>query len=612
MKFLLCCVPYDKGHSGISVYINNVIAELKKQGHELTLIVEEQAQGFFPGFDKIVLPKCCNRATVSSLYCFFVLRFKIKARDYDRLVILAANRRMIAHSGRLETFAVVHDLSQYHIPVKYDLFRMCYVKMILPSFARAYANVLVGISQSTENDIALYWKVHPGRIMLNYNGIDRSHLPLDANDAAEKVVFYVSRIEVPGKNHRNLIQAWELLPDSITDEYKLVMAGSDWSGAEQIHQQAAESPKKDSIELPGFITAEQLYNYYKHSVLYVFPSFFEGFGLSLIEAMASGLVCACSNNSSLGEIAGDAAALFDPADPADMAEVIERTLIDQNLRSELRAHGLKREKEFSWERHVHKLTAEWFGYGEVFGCRFASCTMKQALEKIDEMASGTQKHPNVCAFINADCLNQYYTNPEYAALLDRCDLVLPDGVGVEIAARLLGCPVRENVNGTDMLPHLCRSGHSLYLLGAAPGVADKARANLERDFPDTRILGCSHGYFADAAAEAAVIADINRVKPDILLVALGVPRQEKWIFAHRDELCCKVAIGVGGLFDFASGRIPRAPRWMLKMKIEWTYRLYNEPRRLFKRYIIGNPLFLWRVFLNGNTPKYRKNVIPEA
>lgn len=605
MKLLLCCVPYDRGRSGISVYMENVVRELAGQGHELTLIVEEAAASFFPEYGKIVLPRICNHPFVSTLYCFFMLRFRLRAERYDRLIVLAANRRMITHLRRLETFAVVHDLSQYHIPVKYDLFRTFYVKAVLPRFVRRHADAVVAISRSTAKDLVRYWKIPEGKIMLNYNGIDRSRLPLGANDAAAKTVFYVSRLEAPGKNHRNLIRAWELLPDSITASYKLVMGGPDWSGAEQIHRQVAASPKKDSMELPGFVTGKQLYDYYKHCSLYVFPSFYEGFGLSLVEAMASGAVCACSNNSSLAEVAGDAAALFDPASPEDMARVIERALTDSGLRADLRERGLRREKEFSWERHAAKLSGDWFGSCRIFGCRFATCTMTQALDAISEMTAGTQEHPKVCAFINADCLNQYYINREYAGLLERADLVLPDGVGVAIAARYLGNPVRENVNGTDMLPYLCRRGHSLYLLGAAPGVAEKTRENLERDFPGVRIAGTGHGYFADAAAEAEAIAEINRARPDILLVAMGVPRQEKWIFAHREELDCKVAIGVGGLFDFASGRIPRAPKWMLKMKIEWIYRLYNEPIRLFRRYIIGNPLFLWRVFRRGAQPLYQ-------
>ncbi len=603
MKLLLCCVPYDMGRSGISVYIKNVVSELQKQGHELTLLVEEEAQNFFPEYKKIVLPKICNRPIASGLYCLFLLRFRIKKELFDRLIVLAANRRMVSHPA-LETYAVVHDLSQYHVPVKYDWLRTLYIKMVLSRSAKKHTHAIMAVSRSTAVDITRFWHIPPGKILVNYNGINRSSLPLAENDASQKIVLYVSRIEVPGKNHANLIKAWELLPDALTDEYKLIMPGADWFGAAQIHKMAEESPKKASIEMPGFISQEQLRDYYKHGSLYIFPSFFEGFGLSLIEAMASGMVSACSNNSSLGEIAGDAALTFEPGSPQEIAGAIEKALTDRELRSMLRERGLRREKDFSWEAHARMLTSERKGYGTVFGCNFTTGTMAQTLEQIDEMVAGPQAHPKICAFINADCLNQYYTKPEYAELLAQADLVMPDGIGVEIAAKWQGTPVQDNINGTDMLPLLCRMPHSIYLLGAAPGIAEKARENLKRDFPNVRIVGVDHGYFADAAAEKAAIERVNQAKPDILLVAMGVPRQEKWLFKHREELNCKVAMGVGGLFDFASGRIPRAPKWMLKMKIEWTYRLYNEPIRLFKRYIIGNPVFLWRVLLNGSKDLY--------
>jgi len=110
-------------------------------------------------------------------------------------------------------------------------------------------------------------------------------------------------------------------------------------------------------------------------------------------------------------------------------------------------------------------------------------------------------------------------------------------------------------------------------------------------------VGCADGFFKEKSEEQ-IFAELCELKVDILLVALGVPKQEEWIKCNLDKLPGCVAIGVGGLLDFVSGRIPRAPLWMRKCNIEWCFRLYCEPMRLFKRYIIGNPLFLWRVFLN--------------
>ncbi|MDR0933207.1 MAG: WecB/TagA/CpsF family glycosyltransferase [Victivallales bacterium] len=239
---------------------------------------------------------------------------------------------------------------------------------------------------------------------------------------------------------------------------------------------------------------------------------------------------------------------------------------------------------------------------EVFGVKFSTGSMPEALDYISEAIRQNDKKCRFCAFINADCLNLAYKNVTYRAVLAQADRVWADGIGAAIAARYLKTPVTDNVNGTDMLPLLCRAGYKIYLLGGAPGVAERAAERLTATYPEVRIVGAEHGFFAGRDTE--VIDRINRANPEILLVGLGAPRQELWIAEHLSELKCRVVIGVGGLLDFASGRIPRAPKWMRKLKIEWTYRLYQEPRRLFRRYVIGNPLFLWRVLLHGrNAPK---------
>ena len=609
MKIVLLCGPYDSGKSGISVCIRNIVHELGIRGHELTLILDASSADApeFAGFDHIILPRWAERPLFSMLYCLFLLPLRLPRKKWDRLIITAANRRMLLRTP-CETFAVVHDLSQYHIPTKYDIFRMFYIRRVLPFCVRRIPDVVVAVSQSTANDLIKYWKIPPGKIMVDYNGVDQSSLPRDGNDSSEKTVLYVSRIEAPGKNHANLIRAWELLPPSITKEYKLLLAGADWSGAEEIHRQAEASPCAASIEFGGFISSERLRELFLHASLYVFPSFFEGFGLSLIEAMASGLVCACSNNSSLGEIAADAALTFDPANPAEIAEAIRRGLTDAPLRAELRRKGLLRAAEFDWGKHAEMLAGPFRGFAEVFGVRFRTDTMEQALDELDVMLKtpAPDGHPHFCAFVNADCLNIAFKDARYFWILNHAEAVWADGVGVAIGARLVHTPVRGNVNGTDMLPLLCRRKWSLYLFGAAPGVAEKARERLLSEFPMANIVGVDHGFCRTPEEESAVIRRINAAKPDILLVAMGVPRQEEWIITHRPELFCGIAIGVGGLFDFASGRIPRAPLWMRKLRMEWMFRLYQEPVRLFRRYVLGNPLFIWRAVLHGARPRHRK------
>ena len=236
----------------------------------------------------------------------------------------------------------------------------------------------------------------------------------------------------------------------------------------------------------------------------------------------------------------------------------------------------------------------------IFSIPFANCTRTQAIERLDELLRNSRRNGRAAfaAFINAHCMNIAYKDSHYASILkDEADVVWPDGIGIKLAGRILGFDVPYNVNGTDLFPLICRQKYTVYMLGAAPGVAEQAMRNASAQFPDATFVGSCHGYFSEEHKEQDAIAEINALNPDILLVALGVPRQEKWIAAHRGELRCGVAVAVGGLLDFISGRIPRAPLWMRDNGLEWCYRLYQEPVRLFKRYIIGNPLFLFRVLL---------------
>lgn len=234
----------------------------------------------------------------------------------------------------------------------------------------------------------------------------------------------------------------------------------------------------------------------------------------------------------------------------------------------------------------------------VFGVKYQIGTMEEALSDIDSMIENNNGKAMPCAFVNAHCLNIAFRNMEYVNVLNSFPRVWADGIGAAIGAKRSGKNVKANVNGTDMLPLLCDRGHSIYLLGGKPGVAEAAMKKLNETIPNAKITGAWHGYFGDDPT--APLDDIAQKKPDIVLVGMGVPRQEFWLNQFKDKLSCKVCIGVGGLLDFASGRIPRAPMWMRKIKFEWLFRLIQEPKRLFKRYVIGNPLFLWRVFWHPN------------
>jgi N-acetylglucosaminyldiphosphoundecaprenol N-acetyl-beta-D-mannosaminyltransferase len=232
----------------------------------------------------------------------------------------------------------------------------------------------------------------------------------------------------------------------------------------------------------------------------------------------------------------------------------------------------------------------------VLGIRINNLTMTEASEKIIAMAMGTE--PSQVSFLNADCVNIAFNHPAYRTALAGSSLVLADGIGVRLAGTILNQNIRENVNGTDMLPFLCtlieQANLSVYLMGGKPGVAEGAASWITERYPTLRIAGTHHGYFRPEE-EASVIRDIRSSGANILLVSLGTPRQDQWIAQHKHEFGAKVGIGVGGLLDFYSGRIPRAPVWVRELGMEWFYRFLQEPRRMWRRYFVGNSIFLYRV-----------------
>ena len=226
------------------------------------------------------------------------------------------------------------------------------------------------------------------------------------------------------------------------------------------------------------------------------------------------------------------------------------------------------------------------------GLAVADISGSEAIGRVEAALSGGPALR--LAFVNAHCVNVARRDAAYRTALAEF-LLLPDGIGVDIGARLLhGRRFRENLNGTDFIPRLAASLSRpcrIALLGAAPGIAERAAAALSAQAPRHEIFAVADGYFSDAERDA-VLDRLAAASPDIVLVAMGVPSQEMFIARHLDERHGRVFLGVGALFDFLAGNVARAPRIVRKLRLEWAFRLAIEPRRLFRRYVVGNPLFL--------------------
>ncbi len=231
----------------------------------------------------------------------------------------------------------------------------------------------------------------------------------------------------------------------------------------------------------------------------------------------------------------------------------------------------------------------------ILGISVLVATTQEALTYLDGRLE--RRTPTCVAFFNANTSNVAAAQPRLAAVLQDFS-VFCDGIGADIASWALhGSAFPENLNGTDFVPHFLRgSRHALrvFVLGGHPDVLQRAVREFQRQAPQHQYVGFHHGYFRPAEA-AAIVDRIRNLQADVILVALGTPLQEFWLAEHFAATQCCLGFAVGGLLDFVSGEKPRAPLWVRRIRMEWIYRLMLEPKRMWRRYVVGNIQFLARV-----------------
>lgn len=237
---------------------------------------------------------------------------------------------------------------------------------------------------------------------------------------------------------------------------------------------------------------------------------------------------------------------------------------------------------------------------EILGLEFDDVTMDEAVAAAARILAGRRTCYAVTP--NAEIAYEALHDDALRQLLNEADLVLPDGAGVILASKIIGTPLKEKVAGVDFAERLLglleQTGKTLYLLGSKPGVAELAAEKMMAKHPKLRICGTHDGYFDD---EAVVIGDILDARPDVLFVCLGAPKQEKFMQSHLYELPVRLMIGLGGSLDAFAGTVKRAPKWMIRLNLEWLYRLIKEPRRFGR--MLRLPKYIWAAVkerLRGN------------
>ena len=230
----------------------------------------------------------------------------------------------------------------------------------------------------------------------------------------------------------------------------------------------------------------------------------------------------------------------------------------------------------------------------LFGCKMDNVSMEQTLQLVEGFVRSGRPHQHVA--VNVDKLVKASRDEGLRRIINECDLVNVDGMPVVWAARLLGKPLKERVAGIDLFEALMRRaaerGWRVFLLGARPEVVHDVAAFYVRRYPGLVLAGARDGYW-QAEEEAGVARTIAASRADLLFVAISSPKKEQFLGRYQGEMKIPFAMGVGGSFDVAVGKVKRAPAWMQKAGLEWFYRFLQEPRRMFRRYFIDDMAFLW-------------------
>ena len=352
----------DGGRSGIGQYVRHLLEAWRASGVDDGLEVlatpRDRAAYGVPQASSTEVPGWAENPFLSLAWHQWALPRACDHHDLDVLFLPAANRRAPARAS-VPTVGTVHDFSSLHVRGKYDPIRDAYIKKVLPALVRRLDRVITP-SAASKRDIVDFAGVPEDRIHVVPNGVDHARFhPHPEGEAQERVrrdlgldgpyVLYVSRIEHPGKNHVRLIESFDRMKRREKLPHRLVLAGSDWDRADQVRAAAAACSSRDSIVFLGFVPNDVLPALTAAADLVAFPSLYEGFGIPVLEAMASGIPVVASNTSSLPEVGGGAVGYFDPTDVGAMDSAMTRVLTDRDLHARMGDAGLRRAARFSWE-----------------------------------------------------------------------------------------------------------------------------------------------------------------------------------------------------------------------------------------------------------------------
>lgn len=471
-----------------------------------------------------------------------------------------------------------------------------YFKTITKSSLRNYRRVIA----CSENDAQTFRTIAGERVVAIENGVDIQKFRDVSSREYQPKIAYFGRFAAH-KGILNLINAFDRVRHAIPDA-RLVLIGNDSDGMLRIIEAACADGLRDgSIKILTDRNDGEIADELSTCSFFASASQYEGFGLTLVESMSAGLIPIANEIPSFEAILRRAGVglLTNFDKPEVAADNLLRFMRASSERyTELRSAAIAAAAPYDWAQVEQLYRNEYervVGHKTrtLLGVEISVMSRNDAVDALDQAVA--QNFQQRIAFANAHTLRLAARNPDLRKALRRF-LVLNDGFGVDIASRMkFGRRFPANLNGTDFVPHyLTNTRHKLriFLLGARPEIVRSTAARFAALYPRHSIVGARDGYLSQETDIQLVRHEIKTSKADILLVAMGNPLQEIWIDKHCHDLPVPLQLGVGALFDFASGRMRRAPGWIRRARCEWLYRLALEPRRLFSRYVVGNIVFL--------------------
>jgi alpha-1,3-mannosyltransferase len=475
-------------------------------------------------------------------------------------------------------------------------------KLYFNTVTRLSLSWYAGVAAVSGADNLLFGKIRSQGICLIENGVDTDKYAGASSPAPKKVLLSIGRLS----SNKRLDKVIDFLGAlrRADPHWSLCIAGRPWDvSVGSLQNYAERAGLAEHVEIFDTPSDAQIRALMARSSVFVSASDYEGFGLAAVEALSAGLWPVISpippfrhlaDKTGLGTVVD-----FDDADSAAGEFLDDWAKVSADY-DRTRHAAMNAASAYRWPATSEKYQAL---YDLVLGEKARSIldvpilakTSSEAIDLLDrQFDSGS---PAIVVFANAHTLNRTVADHRVHSILDHA-IVFNDGIGVDIASRMLfGKSFPENLNGTDFIPHYLqhsKNRYRIFLLGGEPGVAIKAAVRLINNAHGHHFAGCCHGYIRHEEIPK-VIEQIRQSRADILLVGMGNPQQETWLNEYLNDTGCRLGFGVGGLFDFVAGVVPRAPLWIQAARIEWVYRLMQQPRRLWRRYLIEMPIFLMRV-----------------